>query len=306
MKLVNYVKEGATSLGILVDSEVFDVYEAARDIGINQLRPAKAIEDVLSNGWLSSLIAKEQEIVSSSKSIPLEKVKLASPIINPEKIFLAAVNYLSHGKEQDMKPPSQPYFFTKFRNSVIGHGDPILIPKISTKVDWEVELAVVIGKRGKYISKNEAQDFIAGYTIANDVSFRDLQFPEGWPTKLNALGQNWVKGKGLDNALPLGPWLVTVEELKDPYDLDISLSVNGEARQKSNTSEMVFKAEDMIEYLSTGLTLEPGDVICTGTPLGVAAFTGAPYLKDGDTVEASIEKIGTLRNRVTSDSNTRP
>jgi 2-keto-4-pentenoate hydratase/2-oxohepta-3-ene-1,7-dioic acid hydratase in catechol pathway len=263
---------------------------------------AKSIEEVLRRGLLRDLehlatIAKS----SLPGSLPLSSVKLKSPILSPEKIFCAAVNYASHGKEQASKPPEAPYFFTKFRNALEGPNDPIILPRSSKKMDWEVELAVIVGRRGKYISKADALDYVAGYTVANDVSFRDLLFHEALANKPTREGLNWVMGKGLDSALPLGPWLVTKDEIPNPRGLAISLSVNGNVRQNSNTSELIFGVEDMVESLSKGITLEPGDVITTGTPAGVAAFTGGPYLKPGDVVEARIEKIGALRNTVELD-----
>lgn len=270
--------------------------------GSSELAEAMTIDEILRRGLLGELLTLRSETPPSKLDfVPLHSVKLLSPILAPEKIFCAAVNYTSHGREQETRPPEAPYFFTKFRNTIIGPGDPIAIPKVSKKVDWEVELAVVIGKRGKYIPRSEALEYVAGYTIANDVSFRDLLFHEALKQKPDAQGPNWVKGKGLDGALPLGPWLVTSDELANPQKLEISLSVNGTMRQKSNTSEMVFGVDSIVEYLSQGITLEPGDIITTGTPAGVAMFTGLPFLKDGDLVEAEIEGIGMLRNPVRSE-----
>jgi 2-keto-4-pentenoate hydratase/2-oxohepta-3-ene-1,7-dioic acid hydratase in catechol pathway len=213
---------------------------------------------------------------------------------------MIAINYASHSKEQNIKPPEEPYVFSKFRNALIGPGDPIIIPKISKEVDWEVELAVAIGRSGKNIAKQDAMKYVAGYTVANDVSFRDMQFWKYLSSK-SPLGYNWYRGKGLDNALPLGPYLVTPDEISDPYSCEISLSVNGVTRQKSVTGEMLIKIDALIEYVSAGVTLRPGDLICTGTPLGVAAFTGMSYLKEGDTVEAKISGVGSLRNPVTAE-----
>jgi 2-keto-4-pentenoate hydratase/2-oxohepta-3-ene-1,7-dioic acid hydratase in catechol pathway len=193
--------------------------------------------------------------------------------------------------------------FTKFRNALIGPGDPILIPKISKKVDWEVELAVIIGRAGKYITRKDAMNYVAGYAISNDVSFRDFQFDTQLPDGKTTLGLNWVKGKGLDSSFPLGPWLVTKDEIPDPHKLEISLSVNGKRKQLSNTGDMVFKIDSLIEYVSAGITIKPGDIISTGTPQGVAAFTGEPFLKDGDIVEGAIDRIGILRNPVKAESN---
>ncbi len=301
MRLAHFVKQNKTRIGIVKNDSIFDLGDYAEKFNVEELRNVQTIDELLSLGLVDAVKDLESEITAVSPTA-LNSVKLQSPILSPEKIYCAAVNYLSHSKEHDLKPPSEPYFFTKFRNAIIGPGDPILLPRISKKVDWEVELAVIIGRKGKYIRKDEAMEYVAGYSISNDVSFRDLQFPIGWPEKPNSFGQNWVKGKGLDNAFPMGPWLVTTDELKNPYESRISLSVNGTLRQDSVIGEMVFKVDSLVEYASQGTTLRPGDIISTGTPLGVAAFTGAPYLKDGDIVEAQIEGIGKLQNRVSQDA----
>lgn len=306
MKLANYLtRNGSRGVALIKGKFAYDIRDPNVPENIRaMLNDVTCTDDLISEGNALRALRDggADKIYSTSNPQSIKDLRFHPPVLHPQKILLAAVNYVSHSKEQDVKAPSEPYFFSKFQNALIGDGDSILVPSISKKVDWEVELAVVIGKRGKYIARKEARDYLAGYTIANDISFRDLQFPDGWPTKLNALGQNWIKGKALDNSFPLGPWLVTPDELNDPDNLDLSLSVNGEIKQKSNTSEMVFKVEQLVEYLSSGITLEPGDVISTGTPLGVAAFTGASYLKDGDLVEASIQDIGVLRNPAKSES----
>ncbi len=300
MKLLHYVKDDNIRAGIVQDNLVYDLQELAALAGISELKDSKTIDEILWKNQLN-LVRESTTTVKKADSFPVSSAKLKSPILRPQKIFLAAVNYISHGKEQGISPPFEPYFFTKFRNTVIGPKDPIVIPRVSRKVDWEAELGVIIGKRGKYISKREAMDYVAGYTVCNDISFRDLQLPEGWPAKSNPLGHNWVKGKGLDSSFPSGPWMVTSEEMQDPYSSEILLRINGIERQRSLAREMVFKIDYLIEYLSAGITLEPGDIISTGTPLGVAAFTGAPYLKSGDVVETSISTIGELRNPVTAE-----
>lgn len=298
MKLAHYIdQKGNTRIGTVKGNNVFDLADSLKG---GEFADLHSIDDLLSKGKLELLIQRENEVYGGNP-VPLESVKIASPLLRPQKIYCAAINYASHSKEQDVKPPSEPYFFTKFGNAIIGQDDPILIPRMSKKVDWEVELAVVVGKKGKYISRERAMEHVAGYTISNDVSYRDLQLPEGYPHKVSPLGQNWIKGKGLDNALPLGPWMVTVDEMGDPYDKRISLSVNGSLKQDTKIGEMVFKVDQLIEYLSNGITLLPGDVISTGTPMGVAAFTGSPFLKDGDLVEAEIEGIGKLRNPVRAE-----
>ena len=303
MKLAHYRRNGETRVGLVNSGLVFDVLDAAKTLGLALHNEPITIDRLLSDGGVESLQPAEEKITRACVGVPVETVKLLSPILNPEKILLLAVNYLSHSKEQNVKPPTEPYLFTKFRNALIGPGDSILIPKMSKKVDWEVELAVIIGRAGKYIARKDAMNHVAGYAISNDVSFRDFQFGTQLPDGKTTLGLNWVKGKGLDSSFPLGPWLVTKDEIPDPHKLEISLSVNGKRKQRSNTSDMVFKIDSVIEYVSAGITIKPGDIISTGTPQGVAAFTGEPFLKDGDIVEGAIDRIGILRNPVKAESN---
>jgi 2-keto-4-pentenoate hydratase/2-oxohepta-3-ene-1,7-dioic acid hydratase in catechol pathway len=303
LKLAHYRRNGETRVGLVNSGLVFDVLDAAKTLGLALHNEPITIDRLLSDGGVESLQPAEEKITRACVGVPVETVKLLSPILNPEKILLLAVNYLSHSKEQNVKPPTEPYLFTKFRNALIGPGDSILIPKMSKKVDWEVELAVIIGRAGKYIARKDAMNHVAGYAISNDVSFRDFQFGTQLPDGKTTLGLNWVKGKGLDSSFPLGPWLVTKDEIPDPHKLEISLSVNGKRKQRSNTSDMVFKIDSVIEYVSAGITIKPGDIISTGTPQGVAAFTGEPFLKDGDIVEGAIDRIGILRNPVKAESN---
>jgi len=301
VKLVHYVRDEAVRVGIIGKSRILDLAECAKELGVLAFLEIRSIDEVLSQGLMESLQASSPRIIAMRGGIAIEAADLKSPILNPEKILLVARNYLSHNKEQNAKPPFEPYFFTKFRNALIGHGEPIVIPRISSKVDWEAELAVIIGKAGKNIARHDAFKHIAGYAVANDISFRDLQFSTRSDDAPVKLGNNWVKGKALDSAFPLGPCLVTRDEIPDPQELEITLRVNGETRQHSKTSDMIFPIDRLIEYVSAGMTLKPGDVISTGTPGGVAAFTGAPFLKEGDIVEASISSIGTLRNPVRAE-----
>lgn len=297
MKLAHYSIEGDNRVGIVKDDRIIDL----ASLGFSELEGIRSIDDLLLQDKLATVAHLVEQGIFGRSSHPLSSVGLASPILKPSKIYCAAVNYLSHSKEQDVKPPTEPYFFTKFSNAIIGQDDPILLPRVSKKVDWEVELAVVIGRKGKYISKDEAMNYVAGYTISNDISFRDLQRSEGTPPKTNMFGYNWVKGKGLDNALPMGPWLVTADEMGNIYDKRIALSVNDSIRQEARIGDMIFRVDQLIEYLSDGITLGPGDVISTGTPMGVAQYSGTPFLKDGDIVEAEIEGIGKLRNPVENE-----
>lgn len=289
MKLVNFEASHGPQAGVVFGQKIIGLSD------VPGFEAVRSVDELLASDRLDELRA---ELASNHprEGVDLGGVKIRSPISAPDKILCAAVNYVSHGKEHGVAPPREPYFFTKFRSCIIGHGDAILLPRVSAKVDWEAELAVVIGKKGKYIRQEDALEYVAGYTAANDVSFRDLQFAGG------AQGPNWVKGKALDGALPLGPWLVTKDEIPDPQEVRISLSVNGVRRQDSTTGEMVFTVRQLIESASAGLTLLPGDVISTGTPSGVAYFTGTPFLQHGDVVECELEGIGKLRNPVVRES----
>jgi len=300
LRLAHFVRDGQTRVGVVRGNSVHDLSESAGILGLPDLSDLSTIDQVLARGLLNPLREREKAL-EETEGIDLESVRLRSPILSPEKIFCLAENYRAHAREAGGKPAGKPYLFSKFRNTIIGPDEPILIPRVSKKVDWEVELAVVIGRQGKYIPRERAMEYVGGYTVSNDVSYRDLQFPVGWPETLSRLGQNWVEGKGLDNAFPMGPWLVTTDEIPNPHDLRISLTVNGEQKQDSSTSDMIFKVDSLIEYISAGITLKAGDVISTGTAPGVAAFTDQKFLKDGDVVEARIDRIGTLRNPVRSE-----
>jgi len=302
VKLAHYVTAGTTHVGVVQGDRIVSLQDILKKTQTSPLNGAETIDQILASGRLSSL-QSIGEATEDAKGLPVKSVTLRSPVLNPEKILLMAVNYHSHRKEISPKEnvPTEPYLFTKFRNTLIGPGEPVVIPRVSQKADWEVELAVIIGRPGKNISKGEAMDYVAGYSVSNDVSFRDWQFSTQLPDGSTKLGLNWVKGKGLDSSFPLGPWLATADEIPNPHDLKISLSVNGKTRQNSTTSDMVFRIDSIIEYASKGMTLKPGDIISTGTPEGVAAFTGGPYLADGDVLEGTIERIGTLRNPVRTE-----
>lgn len=248
----------------------------------------------------------ERDLRSSSPLLSrhvyrIKDIEFYPPIGSPEKILCLAANYRAHAQETGIRPPEEPYVFYKPASALVGHERPIYIPRSSQKVDYEVELAVVIGRRGKYIERSRAMDHVFGYSVFNDISYRDRQMPLGWPDKIDPFGYRWLHGKGMDTGAPMGPWIVTRDEIEDPHRLRISLSVNGEVRQDSNTGEMIFKIDSIIEFISNGITLKPGDIIATGTPPGVALATGR-YLKHGDIVEAYIEKIGLLRNQVLRES----
>lgn len=220
---------------------------------------------------------------------PLANVRLLAPLLRPGKIICVGLNYQSHLGEQNKKPPERPIFFLKSDNTICGPGDPIVLPPNSDKVDFEAEFAVVIGKRGKGIPEEKVHEHIAGYTILNDVSARDLQVGDG----------QWFRGKSCDTFAPTGPCITTVEEIPEPPSLRISLELSGQTMQDANTRDLIFKIPFLISYLSQSLTLEPGDLVSTGTPGGVGHHRKPSiYLKPGDTVSVTVEGIGTLTNPV--------
>jgi 2,4-didehydro-3-deoxy-L-rhamnonate hydrolase len=211
-------------------------------------------------------------------------------IARPSKIICIGLNYARHAAESNMDPPKEPVVFLKATSSLAGPYDPVVMPKGSQKTDWEVELAVIIGKKATYVSENNAMDYVAGYCLHNDYSERSFQLERG--------GQ-WTKGKSCDTFAPLGPIFVTKDEIPDPHNLPLWLKVNGTMRQNSSTSDLIFKIPTLVSYLSQFMTLLPGDIISTGTPGGVGLGLNPPqYLKDGDVVELGIEGLGTSRQRV--------
>lgn len=211
------------------------------------------------------------------------------PAVYPGKILAIGRNYVDHAIEGGAAPPEAPLIFNKLSTSLSAHNAPIVLPSISQKVDYEAELAVVIGRKAKAVSESEALEFVFGYAPINDVSARDLQFGDG----------QWVRGKGLDTFAPLGPFITTKDEIADVQALDIEGRLNGQVMQSSNTRKMIFNVAYLVSYISEGITLEPGDVIATGTPEGVGVFRDPPVLlKAGDVYEVTIAGLGTLRNPV--------
>ena len=305
MKLVSYVHQGTHCLGAISDSQVIDLAEAwdAYQKGTEaSTGHGDAFPDDMSallqgndSTWqlVRSVVAWAEalpDLESVSFKQPLDRVRLAPPVANPSKIVCVGLNYRDHCLEQNIELPGRPILFAKFPSSVIGPGDEITWPAdASQKVDYEAELAVVIGRKGRHIPVDRAYEYVAGYTIVNDVSARDAQFAD----------KQWIRGKSFDTFCPMGPYLLTADEVPDPHTLDIRCWVNGELRQDSNTRELVFKVHDLLAYISKTSTLMPGDVLCTGTPGGVGVFRDPQvFLKAGDLVEIEIEKLGRLSNRV--------
>ena len=223
----------------------------------------------------------------------LGSVKLLAPIPRPPKIICVGLNYRDHAAEAKMQIPDVPTIFSKFPTSIIGPGDPIILPKNSTRPDYEAELAFVIGQGGRYIPKDRWQEHVFGYLNLNDVSARDYQMATS----------QWMMGKTFDTFCPIGPWIVSADEIADPHNLDISITVNGEVLQKSNTRELIFGIPDLIEHLSGVFTLEPGDIVSTGTPSGVGFARQPPrYLRAGDETVVRVQGLGELRNPVVSEA----
>jgi len=226
-------------------------------------------------------------------SFDLASVKLLAPVPRPPKFICVGLNYRDHAAESRSEIPKVPTIFSKFSNVVIGPGDPIILPKASRKPDYEAEFAFVIGRGGRNISAAQAMDHVLGYTIVNDVSARDFQ----------TATTQWLMGKTFDSFAPMGPWIVTKDEIADPHALDISLEIGGETLQRSNTREMVFRLPELIEYVSSAVTLEPGDVCATGTPAGVGFGRKPPrWLKPGEEVVVRISGIGELRNPTVAEA----
>lgn len=224
--------------------------------------------------------------------VPLADVQLHAPVLLPRKILCVGLNYRDHAEEQGAKLPRNPILFGKYPPSLIGHGQTILRPAITEQLDYEAELAVIIGRGGRFIEEADALDHVAGYSAFNDITSRDIQLAD----------RQWLRGKMGDTHAPLGPWLVTADELPDPGGLDISLSRNGEVLQSSNTEQLIFDVPHLIHFISRSVTLEPGDVIATGTPGGVG-FARDPqvFLEPGDRVRVEIEGIGALENVVAAE-----
>jgi 2-keto-4-pentenoate hydratase/2-oxohepta-3-ene-1,7-dioic acid hydratase in catechol pathway len=280
MKLVTFTHNNYSRFGAVVDDTVVD--------GVGEMNLPGAMMNFISAGE-PALQAMRKRIASGNHRIPLAEVKLQAPIPRPGKYLAISLNYADHIAETGRDRPDYPSFFTKQSTCVIGQGDAIQRPKVSDKLDYEGELAFIIGKKCRHVPAERAHEVIAGYTIANDVSVRDWQFRS--PT--------FTVGKSFDTCGPLGPWLVTKDEIADPHNLNLKTWVDDQLRQDSNTKNMLFNCFEMVAYLSQAMTLEPGDVISTGTPSGVGVkMEPKGYLKPGQTVMVAIEGIGKLSNPV--------
>ena len=305
--LATYRRAGGLAPALVIDSQLYDL-EAARAAGLPPLPEAwvtQGVEAMLrdwanAQTWLRDATPIAAALAASGAIRPVADgaAAVAAPFV-PSRIFCAASNYASHANEMGTvlaaKSQSKPYMFLKLSNTVIGNGETIQMPPEPSKLDWEVELAAVIGKRCRRISVEDALDAVACYTIVNDISARDLNIRGDYPFK-----HDWFQGKCHDTFAPIGPWLVPAWQIPDPQAVQMRLDVNDEPMQQDSTANMIWTVREQIAYLSTIVTLEPGDVIATGTPTGVGMGRGI-YLKPGDRLVASIEGIGRLANQVQAE-----
>ncbi|GAB6026318.1 Fumarylacetoacetate hydrolase domain-containing protein 2A [Chamberlinius hualienensis] len=285
MRLVQFVIDNVQHLGA-------ETRENGDIIKFPSNLPYKTTSELLNAG--EAAWDEVRKIVAEARAehiIPRETAKLLAPITRPDKVIAVGLNYMDHCLEQGLPAPKEPIIFNKFPSAIVGPYDNIVLPKITKAVDWEVELAVVIGKPGKNIKQSDAMSHVFGFTVANDVSARDWQLEHN--------GGQWLLGKTMDTFCPLGPAIVTIDDLKDPHRLNLTCSVNGVVKQSSNTKEIIYNTSFLIEWISRFSTLLPGDVILTGTPPGVGCFRKPPeYMKPGDRVECYIQNIGTIINNV--------
>jgi 2-keto-4-pentenoate hydratase/2-oxohepta-3-ene-1,7-dioic acid hydratase in catechol pathway len=302
VKFVSYSKNGGEiRAGVSVDGKVADLADGAKAIGASL--PSNVVE-ILQLGESGLTIAGDVADAAANgtiSTVPDSEVTLEAALQNPPTIFLLAGNYQSHiiegGGSAVDKAKITPRPFIKPTTAIIGTGDPILIPPDSETLDYEIEIAAVIGTQGRHISEAEANNHVVGYTVFNDISARSLKIAEGRTERPGDSWFDWLLGKWCDSFAAIGPYLVTKDEAGDPNKLEMALTVNGELRQHSDAGEMIFSIPEAIAFLSRFVTLRPGDMICMGTPGGVGAATET-YLKSGDVVVAKIETLGTLENTV--------
>lgn len=282
MKLIRFGEQGKEKPGIAIDDKLYSVADFFQDYN----------ESFFEDNGVEKLgqFIKENPVLRE-----LDKnTRLGSPIARPSKIVCIGLNYANHAKETKAQIPTEPILFFKSTTSIIGPSDHVMIPKDSVKTDWEVELAVVMGKKTSYVEESEAMDYVAGYCLHNDVSEREFQLERGG---------TWDKGKGCDTFAPLGPWMVTKDEIPDVHNLRLWLNLNGKKMQDGNTSDFIFNIPTLVAYISKFMTLLPGDIISTGTPAGVGLGFNPPiYLKPGDVMELGIEGLGTARQEVVAFS----
>lgn len=281
MKLIRFGEPGKEKPGIHVDGLNYDISGFMSDYD----------ETFFANngmGYVSYILEMHKDLLP----VVGEDVRLGCPVARPSKIVCIGLNYANHAKETNAPIPPEPIIFFKSTTSLSGPFDNITIPRNSLKTDWEVELALVIGKKATYVDESTAMEHVAGYLLHNDVSEREFQLERGG---------TWDKGKGCDTFAPMGPWLVTTDEIKDPHNLRLWLTLNGKTMQEGNTDDLIFNIPYLVSYISQFMTLLPGDIISTGTPAGVGlGFNPPVYLKEGDVVELGIEGLGTSKQQLVS------
>ncbi|MCP4549984.1 MAG: fumarylacetoacetate hydrolase family protein [bacterium] len=284
MRIVSYGPRYGERPGVMLnETQLLDLTIALPD---NPASWRKILEDDLLDDVITAVGAVDHD---PAHLVDLKSVRLAPPIPEPSKVICLGLNYRDHAEEQNRPLPTAPLLFPKVPSALIGQGESVVLPRGEAKVDYEVELAFVIGRRARNVTIHDAWDHVLGYTVMNDVSGRETQGAE----------RQWLRAKGFETFGPMGPWIVTRDEIADPHNLEISSRINGELRQRSNTRELIFRVDFMVEYLSSNMTLEPGDVISTGTPGGVGLYCDPPvFLKNGDVMSMTIEGIGTLENMV--------
>lgn len=284
MRLLTFEHQGSQRVGVRSGDSVVDVGRVDPDLPPDLVSLLEGGPDAL---------ASAGEAAERGEGIDAGAVRVVAPVQKPEKILCIGLNYADHAAESNMPIPTEPVVFSKFSSTIIGPGDAIRLPSVTQSIDYEVELVVVIGTTGKDISESDAMDHVAGYTVGHDVSARDFQ--------LKKPGGQWLLGKTFETFAPLGPDVVTPDELGDPHNLGIRCILNGETVQDSNTAQLIFRVDQLIAYLSRVITLQPGDLIFTGTPPGVGmARDPQLWLKAGDTVVCEVDGIGRLENPVVS------
>ncbi|NIK78421.1 2-keto-4-pentenoate hydratase/2-oxohepta-3-ene-1,7-dioic acid hydratase in catechol pathway [Paenibacillus castaneae] len=295
MKLLQFIDHGQVKLGVMTEAGIIDVEAASQTF---QIKAPTSVEEAIKGGTTASaeldqLIIAANENPNPAFLIEESMITYAPAVSTPQKIICVGLNYRKHAEETKADIPTSPILFNKFANALSAHEQSIVLPHTSNEVDYEAELAIVIGRKAKDVAEADALDYVYGYCCANDLSARNLQ----------RRTSQWMLGKSCDGFAPLGPYIVTADEISNPDNLSISCRVNGVQKQNSNTADMIFSCRTIISYISQHMTLEPGDIILTGTPEGVVI--GYPreqrvYLQSGDNVSVTIEKLGELRNTMIS------
>lgn len=289
MKLVTFInnrKQNSYRIGDLISP--FEILDLTARVSEGDLRVEEVLRcfDLDGDFFNSARMARAEQ---RAKIINKDDIRICAPVPRPGKIICIGLNYRDHAEESGMAIPTSPVIFSKFPTCIIGPDEPVVIPSASTQTDYEAELAVIIGRRAKNVARGEGLNHVLGYTNFNDVSARDFQFADG----------QWQRGKSCDTFAPMGPYIATTAEIRDPQELSISFRLNGETLQNSKTDQMIFGVGELVEFLSRHITLEPGDVIATGTPPGVGFARKPPvFLKAGDVAEVEIGGLGTLKNPV--------